>query len=75
MVVLKPTVVKSATITYAIWDKNQEPGMRAIADAFEAKNPDIKVNIEVTNWDQYWTKLEAGCNRRSSSRCILDAFK
>jgi len=48
-----------ATITYAIWDKNQEPGMRAIADAFEAKNPDIKVNIEVTNWDQYWTKLEA----------------
>lgn len=49
-----------ATITYAIWDKNQEPGMRAIADAFEAKNPNIKVKIEVTGWDQYWTKLEAG---------------
>ena len=46
-------------LTYAIWDKNQEPGMRAIADAFKAKNPNIKVKVEVTNWDQYWTKLEA----------------
>ncbi len=50
---------KPVTITYAIWDKNQEPGMRAIADAFTAKNPNIKVKIEVTNWDQYFTKLEA----------------
>lgn len=49
----------NSTITYSIWDKGQEPGMRAIADAFEAKNPDIKVNVEVTPWDQYWTKLEA----------------
>lgn len=47
------------TITYAIWDKNQLPGMRAMADAFEKKNPDIKVKVEVTPWDQYWTKLEA----------------
>lgn len=50
---------KDVTITYAIWDKNQEPGMRAIADAFEAENPGIKVNVEVTGWDEYWTKLEA----------------
>jgi multiple sugar transport system substrate-binding protein len=47
------------TVTYGIWDKNQEPGMRKMADAFEAKNPGIKVNVEVTPWDQYWTKLEA----------------
>ncbi|HAX72453.1 MAG TPA: sugar ABC transporter substrate-binding protein, partial [Firmicutes bacterium] len=46
-------------ITYSIWDKIQEPGMRAIADAFEEANPGIKVNVEVTPWDQYWTKLEA----------------
>jgi multiple sugar transport system substrate-binding protein len=50
---------KETTITYGIWDKIQEPGMRQIADAFEAKNPGIKVKIEVTPWDQYWTKLEA----------------
>lgn len=52
----------NVTITYAIWDKNQEPGMTEIAEAFEEKNPGIKVNVEVTPWDQYWTKLEAGAS-------------
>lgn len=47
-------------LTYAIWDSNQEKGLRTIADEFEAKNPDIKVNIEVTGWSDYWTMLEAG---------------
>ena len=47
------------TLTYAIWDKNQEPGMKAIADAFTQENPNIKVKVEVTPWNQYWTKLEA----------------
>src|SRR5659263_363617 len=61
---------KPVTITYAIWDKNQEPGMRAIADAFEAKNPTIKVKIEVTAWDQYWTKLEAA----ASGGALPDVF-
>ena len=50
------------TLTYAIWDKNQEPGMRAMADGFEKKNPGIKVNVEVTAWDQYWTKLDAAAS-------------
>ncbi|WP_379142513.1 ABC transporter substrate-binding protein [Paenibacillus sp. sgz500992] len=47
-------------LTYAIWDSNQEKGLRTIADEFESKNPDIKVNIEVTGWSDYWTMLEAG---------------
>jgi len=47
------------TITYAFWDKNQEPGMRAMADAFMAENPDITVELQVSNWGDYWTKLEA----------------
>lgn len=46
-------------LTYAIWDTNQEPGMKKMAEAFEEKNPEIKVNVEVTPWDQYWTKLDA----------------
>ena len=49
----------STTLTYTIWDKNQEPGMQSIIDAFEDKNSDIKVKLEITPWDQYWTKLEA----------------
>lgn len=47
-------------LTYAIWDSNQEKGIRTIADEFESQNPDIKVNIEVTGWSDYWTMLEAG---------------
>ncbi|MDI6617097.1 MAG: sugar ABC transporter substrate-binding protein [Clostridiales bacterium] len=47
------------TITYAIWDKNQEPGMKAMADQFMKENPNIIVKVEVTSWEQYWTKLEA----------------
>ncbi len=53
---------KETTITYGIWDKIQEPGMRKIADAFEAKNPGIKVKIEITPWEQYWTKLDAAAS-------------
>ena len=47
------------TISYAFWDKNQEPGMQAMADAFMAENPDIQVELQVSNWGDYWTKLEA----------------
>lgn len=39
------------TITYAIWDTNQEKGMKEMANSFEKENPDIKVNVEVTPWD------------------------
>lgn len=50
---------EDVTLTYSIWDAIQEPGMQAIADAFEEENPGIKVNVEVTPWEQYWTKLES----------------
>lgn len=61
---------KNVTLTYAIWDKNQKPGMEAIAAAFHEKNPNITVNVEVTPWDQYWTKLDAG----ASSGTLPDVF-
>ncbi|MGT2756101.1 ABC transporter substrate-binding protein [Streptococcus ovuberis] len=57
-------------LSYAIWDSNQEPGIRQIADQFEAQNPDIKVKIQVVNWDNYWTMLEAGATGGS----LPDAF-
>ena len=51
--------VSEGTITLAIWDKNQEPGLRTIIDDFTAESG-IEVTIQVTPWDQYWTMLEAG---------------
>ncbi len=54
----KPAVAED-TLTVAIWDTNQEPGLRQIMDDFTAKTG-IKVSIQVTPWEQYWTMLEAG---------------
>ncbi|MDO4548493.1 MAG: sugar ABC transporter substrate-binding protein [Clostridia bacterium] len=47
------------TITFAFWDTNQEPGMRAIADAYTEMHPNVTIETQVTPWDEYWTKLEA----------------
>src|SRR5699024_4100454 len=51
--------VEEVTIDIAIWDSNQEPVLREILDNFEAENEDIKVQIQLTPFGQYWTKLEA----------------
>ncbi|MBU3102348.1 MULTISPECIES: ABC transporter substrate-binding protein [Clostridium] len=61
---------KPVTLTYEIWDKNQQPGMQAIADSFHKLNPNITVKVEVTPWDQYWPKMEAG----ASSGTLPDVF-
>lgn len=47
------------TLTVAIWDKNQEPGLTEIIKDFTAETG-IKAQIQVTPWEQYWTMLEAG---------------
>lgn len=46
-------------ITYSIWDPVQLPGMKAAAEAFNEQEENITVNVEVTPWGQYWTKLES----------------
>lgn len=50
---------EDVTITFAFWDNNQEPGMKAIAEAYEATHPGVKIEVQVTPWGEYWTKLEA----------------
>lgn len=46
-------------ITYALWDSNQEKGIRKMADEFESKNSGIKIDLQVVGWADYWTMLEA----------------
>ena len=46
-------------LKFQIWDTNQKSGMEKMAEAFTKENPTIKVEVEVTPWDQYWTKLQA----------------
>jgi multiple sugar transport system substrate-binding protein len=50
---------KKVTISYTIWDKNQQPAMEAIADAFTEQNPNIEVKVDAIPWGEYWTKMSA----------------
>ncbi|MFJ2158096.1 ABC transporter substrate-binding protein [Streptomyces sp. NPDC087856] len=45
------------TINYALWDDLQQPAYQQCANAFTKANPNIKVKITQTAWDQYWTNL------------------
>lgn len=47
------------TITYALWDSNQQKGLETMAQEFEAKNPNIKIKFQVVGWSNYWTMLDA----------------
>ena len=58
------------TITMQIWDTAQRDGMQALADAYHEINPDVTVEIQVTSWDEYWTKLEAA----ATSNTLPDVF-
>lgn len=33
--------------------------MQAICDAYTKKHPDVSIEVQVTSWNEYWTKLEA----------------
>ena len=45
-------------LTFGIWDKIQEDGMKSLVEKFNEKNPNIEVEVQVTPWDEYWTKME-----------------
>lgn len=48
------------TISYALWDKNQEPAMKEIAAAFTQEHPNVTVDVQVTPFTDgaYFTKLQ-----------------
>ncbi|MGM7669127.1 ABC transporter substrate-binding protein [Microbacterium sp. A93] len=49
---------EDVVLRYGMWNVNQEPTFRAIADAFEDENPGVTVEIELTPISEYWTKLQ-----------------
>ncbi len=46
-------------LTFQIWDVAQRDGMQAMCDAYTAQHPDVVIEVQVTSWNEYWTKLEA----------------
>ncbi|WP_432663271.1 sugar ABC transporter substrate-binding protein [Wukongibacter baidiensis] len=49
---------KPVTLTFALWNKDQEPVMQEIVKKFEETHPNIKVNVQLTPYKQFWTKME-----------------
>lgn len=46
-------------ITYMMWgDPDELAVWQTIVDEFQAANPGIKVNVDVSDWDSYWSKLQ-----------------
>jgi multiple sugar transport system substrate-binding protein len=50
-----------ATLEYSIWgDPAEINNQQAIVDDFVAANPNIDVNVTVSDWEPYWDKLQTG---------------
>gem|GEM_PF-2456196 len=49
-------LVAQTTLEYWIWDNNQLPAVQQIIEAFESEYPNIKVNVSVVGWGEYWEK-------------------
>lgn len=46
------------TITYGMWDQDQKPTMEKIIAAFTKSHPNIKVELQITPYKEYFTKLQ-----------------
>ena len=54
-----PSGGKPTEITFSMWGAPEELTVwKQIVADFEAANPNIKVNVEVSDWDSYWSKLK-----------------
>ena len=46
-------------LSITIWDEGQRPGLQEIVDEWSEQSG-IKATIQVVDWNDYWTLLEAG---------------
>ncbi len=53
-----PAQAAQVTITYAIWEQMQVDAHQQIIAAFEAQHPNIKVDLQLVPWSEYWNKLQ-----------------
>lgn len=64
------TAETEASIDFAIWNAAQQPAFELVIDAFNEQYPNIDVQIQVTPFDQYFTKLQT----QGSSKTLPDVF-
>jgi len=47
-----------ARISYGVWDQLQVPAMQEIIELFQQEHPDIEVELQVTPFSTYWTRIQ-----------------
>ncbi|MEY8351756.1 sugar ABC transporter substrate-binding protein [Lachnospiraceae bacterium 54-53] len=52
-------------LTMLGWEIYQQAGMKALAAAYHEKHPNVTIEIQISTWSEYWTKLEAMANSGS----------
>lgn len=57
---------ENVTLSYALWDAAQVPAMEQIIAEFKQTHPNIDIKIQVTPWDDYWTKLQTSATGGSA---------
>ena len=55
------------TITFSLWDEIQSVVYQQLIDNFEEQNPNIHVEMQLTPWDQYWTKFDASAGANQAA--------
>lgn len=58
------------TLTMIGWEIFQQEGMEALAAAYTEKHPNVTIDVQISTWSEYWTKLEAMAN----SNTLPDVF-
>lgn len=54
-----PAPAEPAELTFMAWGAPEElDAWQKMADDFHAANPNITVQMDVSDWDSYWTKLD-----------------
>ncbi|WP_214410871.1 ABC transporter substrate-binding protein [Sphaerisporangium fuscum] len=55
----EPAAQEKVALSYALWDNNQKPVMEELAREFTRTHPNITINVQLTPWTDYWTKMKA----------------
>ena len=50
---------KEVKLTMLGWEIYQQAGMEALAKAYHEQHPNVTIDVQISTWSEYWTKLEA----------------
>ena len=58
-------------LSFVFWEAAQKEGMQAVVDAYQEAHPNVKINISVIDWNEYWDKLYKGIDAKDMPDIFL----